>query len=61
LLIAGVNAYRLWIDHAEHESHLPPLEERPEYAYQNIRTKGYFWGDGDKVIYNIYPYRYNRY
>jgi hypothetical protein len=25
------------------------LEERPEYPYQNIRTKNFFWGDGDKV------------
>lgn len=28
---------------------MPPLEERTEYAYQNIRTKNYQWGDGDKV------------
>jgi cytochrome c oxidase subunit 6a len=28
---------------------MEPLEERPEYPYQNIRTKNFFWGDGDKV------------
>ena len=28
---------------------MPPLDERPEYPYQNLRTKNYFWGDGDKV------------
>lgn len=28
---------------------MPPLEERTEYPYQNIRTKNYQWGDGDKV------------
>lgn len=28
---------------------MPPLEERTEYAYQNIRTKNYQWGNGDKV------------
>jgi cytochrome c oxidase subunit 6a len=29
---------------------MPPLEERTEYPYQNIRTKNYFWGDGDKTL-----------
>lgn len=28
---------------------MPPLEERVEYPYQNIRTKNFAWGDGDKV------------
>ncbi|CAD0086783.1 unnamed protein product [Aureobasidium vineae] len=28
---------------------MPPKSEQPEYPYQNIRTKNYFWGDGDKV------------
>lgn len=28
---------------------MPPLEERTEYPYQNIRSKNYQWGDGDKV------------
>ncbi|RMY65887.1 hypothetical protein D0863_08804 [Hortaea werneckii] len=49
IAIAGANAYRLWVEHWEHKSHEPPLEEQPEYPYQNIRTKNFFWGDGDKV------------
>ena len=28
---------------------MPPLEDRVEYPYMNIRTKAYPWGDGDKV------------
>lgn len=28
---------------------MPPLEERVEYPYQNIRTRNFPWGDGDKV------------
>ncbi|KAI6951509.1 hypothetical protein KC348_g3 [Hortaea werneckii] len=48
IAIAGANAYRLWVEHWEHKSHEPPLEEQPEYPYQNIRTKNFFWGDGDK-------------
>jgi cytochrome c oxidase subunit 6a len=49
LIIAGVNAYNLWNEHWAHWEHMAPLEERPEYPYQNIRTKNFFWGDGDKV------------
>ncbi|EQL04087.1 Cytochrome c oxidase, subunit VIa [Ophiocordyceps sinensis CO18] len=50
LALAGANAYYLWNAHWEHWSHMPPLEERTEYPYQNIRTKNYQWGDGDKTI-----------
>ncbi|MCJ1337690.1 Cytochrome c oxidase subunit 6A, mitochondrial [Bachmanniomyces sp. S44760] len=50
LIIAGVNAYNLWNEHWEHWSHEPPLEERPEYPYMNIRTKSFPWGDGDKTL-----------
>lgn len=49
LVIASVNAYNLWTEHWEHWEHMPPLEERVEYPYQNIRTKNFPWGDGDKV------------
>lgn len=52
LCIASVNAWRLWSEHWEHKAHEPPIEEQPEYPYQNIRTKNYFWGDGDKVSLN---------
>ncbi|KAI2620553.1 COX6A-domain-containing protein [Hypoxylon sp. NC1633] len=51
LILAGVNAYTLWNQHWEHWSHMPPLEERVEYPYQNIRTKNYPWGDGDKTLF----------
>ncbi len=50
LIIAGINAKNLWDEHWEHWEHMPPLEERPEYPYQNIRVKNYFWGDGDKTL-----------
>lgn len=49
LALAGWNAYNLYNQHWEHWSHMPPLEERTEYSYQNIRTKNFPWGDGDKV------------
>lgn len=49
LILASINAKILWDEHWEHWATLPPLEERVEYDYQNIRTKKFPWGDGDKV------------
>jgi cytochrome c oxidase subunit 6a len=49
LFLAAGNAYYLWNAHWDHWSHMPPLEERTQYPYQNIRTKNFPWGDGDKV------------
>ncbi|EPE04559.1 cytochrome c oxidase subunit [Ophiostoma piceae UAMH 11346] len=51
VIAALANAYYRYQEHVEHESHLPPLEERTEYPYQNIRTKNFPWGDGDKTIF----------
>ncbi|CZS98202.1 probable cytochrome c oxidase subunit VIa [Rhynchosporium agropyri] len=51
LIIASANAYVLWHEHWGHWEHMAPLEERPEYSYQNIRTKNYYWGDGDKTVF----------
>ncbi|KAI0521104.1 cytochrome c oxidase, subunit VIa [Xylaria bambusicola] len=51
LILSGVNAYNLWNEHWEHWEHMPPLEERVEYPYQNIRTKNFPWGDGDKTLF----------
>lgn len=49
LIGGGLNAYNLWNEHWEHWEHMPPIEERTEYPYQNIRVKNFPWGDGDKV------------
>lgn len=49
MILSGLNAWNLWNEHWEHWSHMPPLEERTQYPYQNIRTKNFVWGDGDKV------------
>jgi len=51
LILSAINAYNLWSEHWEHWEHLPPLEERVEYPYQNIRTRNFFWGDGDKTLF----------
>jgi hypothetical protein len=52
LILAAINAKLRWDAHWEHqahEEHVNPRSERPEYPYQNIRTKNFWWGDGDKV------------
>jgi cytochrome c oxidase subunit 6a len=41
LILGGINAYNLWTEHWEHWNHLPPLEERVEYPYQNVRVKNF--------------------
>ncbi|KKY20888.1 putative cytochrome c oxidase subunit [Phaeomoniella chlamydospora] len=51
IIIASINAYNLWNEHWEHWEHLPPLEERTEYPYQNIRTRNFWFGDGDKTLF----------
>jgi Cytochrome c oxidase subunit VIa len=50
IILASINAWNLWDEHWEHWKHMPPLEERIEYPYQNVRTKNYPWGDGDKTL-----------
>ncbi|ETI26811.1 hypothetical protein G647_10256 [Cladophialophora carrionii CBS 160.54] len=51
LVLSAINAYNLWNEHWEHWEHMPPLEERVEYPYQNIRTRNFFFGDGDKTLF----------
>ncbi|KAL8643096.1 MAG: hypothetical protein Q9228_000276 [Teloschistes exilis] len=51
LILASINGKILWDEHWEHWATLPPLEERVEYDYQNIRTKKFPWGDGDKTLF----------
>lgn len=59
LILGGINAWNLWDEHWEHWKHLPPLEERVEYPYQNVRTKNFPWGDGDKtLLYGNPPHSY---
>jgi cytochrome c oxidase subunit 6a len=51
LVLSAINAYNLWSEHWEHWEHMPPLEERVEYPYQNIRTRNFWFGDGDKTLF----------
>ncbi|KAF4119842.1 cytochrome c oxidase subunit 6a [Geosmithia morbida] len=60
LIASGANAYYLWEAHWDHWNHMPPLPERTEYAYQNIRSKNYQWGDGDKTLFWNEKVNYHR-
>ncbi|KAF2709813.1 COX6A-domain-containing protein, partial [Pleomassaria siparia CBS 279.74] len=54
LALGAGNAYLRWNahwEHVAHEEHENPRAERPEYPYQNIRTKNFWWGDGDKTAF----------
>lgn len=53
LIGGGYFVHTQWDEHWEHWSHMPPLEERTEYPYQNIRVKNFPWGDGDKVSFSF--------
>jgi cytochrome c oxidase subunit 6a len=54
IILAAINTYYVEAAHAEHrehESHMNFDELPPEMAYQNYRTKDFFWGDGDKTAF----------
>ncbi|KAI9799442.1 MAG: hypothetical protein M1825_004542 [Sarcosagium campestre] len=51
LIVASINAYNLWVEHWNHWDHMPPLEERVQYPYMNIRNKKFPFGDGDKTLF----------
>ncbi|CAH6720032.1 cytochrome c oxidase subunit 13, mitochondrial [[Candida] jaroonii] len=37
--------------HREHLAHLPDEEWPVQYDYQNIRSRNFWWGDGDKTLF----------
>lgn len=54
LIATAIPVSNIELKHAEHRKHLAHLsdEEWPvQYDYQNIRTKKFFWGDGDKTLF----------
>ncbi|RLV95673.1 Cytochrome c oxidase subunit 6A mitochondrial [Spathaspora sp. JA1] len=54
ILLTAIPVTKLELEHAEHRKHQRHMtdEEWPtQYAYQNIRSKPYFWGDGDKTMF----------
>ncbi|SCU87795.1 LAMI_0D07514g1_1 [Lachancea mirantina] len=54
ITLAAINTYFIEAEHAEHRKHLkhvPDSEWPTPYEFQNIRSKPFFWGDGDKTLF----------
>ena len=52
--LAAVNTYFVEAEHASHREHLKHVSDQDwprDYDFQNIRTKPFFWGDGDKTLF----------
>ena len=52
--LTAINTYFVEKEHAEHREHLEHIsdEDWPKnYEYMNIRSKPFFWGDGDKTLF----------
>lgn len=54
ILLTAIPVVKVELAHAEHRKHLAHLsdEEWPQqYDYQNIRSKAFFWGNGDETLF----------
>ncbi|KAI3405783.2 hypothetical protein KGF56_001390 [Candida oxycetoniae] len=54
ILLVSIPVAKVEMSHAEHRKHQRHLsdDEWPtQYEYQNIRSKPFFWGDGDKTLF----------
>ncbi|CCE64244.1 hypothetical protein TPHA_0H00340 [Tetrapisispora phaffii CBS 4417] len=52
--LATINTYYVEVEHAEHRKHLSHVKDSDwpkDYEFQNIRSKPFFWGDGDKTLF----------
>lgn len=54
IALTAVNTYFVEAEHAEHRKHLAHVSDADwpkQYEFQNIRSKPFFWGDGDKTLF----------
>lgn len=54
ILLTAVNTYFVEKEHADHREHLKHVPDKDwprDYEYMNIRSKPFFWGDGDKTAF----------
>lgn len=54
VIATAINTYFVEAEHAEHRKHLAHVKDEDwpaQYDFQNIRSKNFFWGDGDKTLF----------
>ncbi|ODV91325.1 hypothetical protein CANCADRAFT_24332 [Tortispora caseinolytica NRRL Y-17796] len=54
IIAAAYSAYLHEKEHEEHLAHMPKIpdeEKPPEYEYQNIRVRDFWWGNGDETAF----------
>ncbi|CCF57287.1 hypothetical protein KAFR_0C02940 [Kazachstania africana CBS 2517] len=54
ILLAAINTYFVEKEHLEHRKHLEHVPDKDwpkDYEFMNIRSKPFFWGDGDKTLF----------
>lgn len=54
VLATAVNTYFVEAEHAHHREHLAHVSDEDwpkQYDYMNIRSKPFFWGNGDETLF----------
>ncbi|CCH42023.1 Cytochrome c oxidase polypeptide 6A,mitochondrial [Wickerhamomyces ciferrii] len=54
IVATAINTYYVEAAHAKHREHLAHVSDEDwpkQYDFQNIRSKSFFWGDGDKTLF----------
>lgn len=54
IIFSGYHVYGVEMEHKKHRDHLAHVPDKDwprDYEFMNVRTKPFFWGDGDKTLF----------
>ena len=54
IILTAINTYFVEMEHYEHRKHLEHVPDKDwprDYEFMNVRSKPFFWGDGDKTAF----------